>query len=302
MTKATVEAILRGVQREKKQARGHSPSKPSSGVLCLLMGILLIPLTAWAEGATILRLTLQDAVQLALKQNPQVQIANLNLAQSERDKDIVQSELLPQLGAELYDSARKFNAEALLGKPVPGFPKEVGPFQQMQMGGGFSVPIFELTLWRHFQAAKQGIRAGQANQLGVREQTVLLVVSQYLGAQRAAANVRSSQSRVTLAQALYDQAADLQKNGVGTGLDTLRSNVQLQNEKQVLIVAQTQQEIAVYGLAKLLNLNPGQHLELLDELAFFETPALEVDQTLGQAFSLRPEMNLSHASASRQFS
>ncbi|HVN81109.1 MAG TPA: TolC family protein [Terriglobia bacterium] len=292
MTKATVEAILRGVQPEKGPGRRHNPSKPSSGILCLMIGILLVPHSAWAQDATKLRLTLQEAVQLALKQNPQVQIANLNLAQSERDKDIAQSALLPQVGAELFDSARKYNAEALLGRSVPGFPKEVGPFQQMQMGGGFSAPIFDLTLWRHFQAAKQGIQAGQATELSVREQTVLLVVSQYLGAQRAAANVRASHSRVNLAQALYDLAADLQKNGVGTGLDTLRANVQLQNEKQLLIVAGTQQEIEIYGLAKLLNLNPRQHLELLDELAFFETPAMEAEQTLVQAFSLRPEMKL----------
>ncbi len=290
MTRAMVEAILRGVQGEKAQGKRHNPSKPGSGILCLLIGILLIPHSAWAQDAPKLRLTLQDAVQLALKQNPQVQIANLNVAQSERDKDIALSGLLPQVGAELYDSAKKYNAEALLGRSVPGFPKEVGPFQQMQMGGGFSAPLFELTLWRRWQAAKQAVRAGQAGELSIREQTVLLVVSQYLGAQRAAANVRAGQSRVDLAQALYDQAADLQKNGVGTGLDTLRSNVELQNEKQHLIVAQTQQEIALYGLVKLLNLDPRQQLELSDELSFFETPAVQTEQTLEQAYSLRPEL------------
>ena len=43
----------------------------------------------------------------------------------------------------------------------------------------------------------------------MREESVLLVVSQYLGSQRAAADVQAAQSRVDLAQALYDQAADL---------------------------------------------------------------------------------------------
>ena len=76
---------------------------------------------------------------------------------------------------------------------------------------------------------------------------MLLVVSQYLGSQRAAADVEAAQSRVDLAQAIYNQAADLQKNGVGTGIDTLRSNVQLQNEKQRLIVARTQLETSLYG-------------------------------------------------------
>src|SRR2546422_2237506 len=55
----------------------------------------------------------------------------------------------------------------------------------------------------------------------VREQVALLVVSQYLGCLRAGADVRAAQSRVELAQALYKQAADLQKQGAGTGIDTL---------------------------------------------------------------------------------
>ena len=74
--------------------------------------------------------------------------------------------------------------------------------------------------------------ASKADSLSTREQVILLVVSQYIGTLRAVANVEASRSRVELAQALYDQAADLQKEGVGTGIDTLRANVELQNEKQ----------------------------------------------------------------------
>jgi outer membrane protein TolC len=118
----------------------------------------------------------------------------------------------------------------------------------------------------------------------------MLVVSQYLGSQRAAADVQAARSRVDLAQALYDQAADLQKNGVGTGIDTLRANVQLQNEKQRLIVSQTQLETALFGLARLLSIDPVRRIELADEVSFFETPAVSSDQTIDRAFSSRPEL------------
>jgi outer membrane protein TolC len=95
---------------------------------------------------------------------------------------------------------------------------------------------------------------------------------------------------VELAQALYDQSADLQKNGVGTGIDTLRSNVQLQNEKQRLIVARTQLETSLYGLARLLNVDPHRTLELADRVSFFDTPEVSPDQTLERAYSARPEL------------
>jgi outer membrane protein TolC len=107
---------------------------------------------------------------------------------------------------------------------------------------------------------------------------------------RAGAAVVAAKSRVDLAQALYDQASDLQKNGVGTGLDTLRSNVELQNEKQRLIEAQTQEEIALFGLVRLLNLDPHQKVELADQPSFFQTPEFVASESIEQALATRPEM------------
>ena len=65
-----------------------------------------------------------------------------------------------------------------------------------------------------------------------------------------------------LAQALYNQAADLQNEGVGTGIDTLRANVELQNEKQRLLEAQADRETSLFALSRLLNLDPRQTIEL----------------------------------------
>ena len=243
-----------------------------------------------AQTPETVRLALREAVQLALRQNPQVQIASLNLAQSEEDRAISRSALLPQASLSASERVQRLNVAALLGRPFQGFPEHIGPFEIFQAGPGFSMPIFDLTLWRKWQASKFVVTAATAQERTVREQMAELVVSQYLSGLRAAADVKSAQSRVNLAQALYDQAADLQKSGVGTGIDTLRANVELQNEKQRLITAQTQVKTTLYGLARLLNLKPEQNIELADEVSFFETPAITVDQSLHAAIENRPEM------------
>ena len=129
----------------------------------------------------------------------------------------------------------------------------------------------------------------KANSLSTREQVILLVVSQYIGTLRNVANVEASRSRVELAQALYDQAADLQKEGVGTGIDTLRANVELQNEKQRLIEAENDRDSSLFGLSKLLNLDPKQKVELADSLSFFETPQPGVNESIDLALSDRQE-------------
>jgi len=156
-------------------------------------------------------------------------------------------------------------------------------------GPSVSAPVFDLTLWQRYQAARNTASASKANSLSTREQVILLVVSQYIGTLRAVANVEASQSRVELAQALYDQAADLQKEGVGTGIDTLRANVELQNEKQRLLEAENDRETSLYGLSRLLNLDPRQKVALADSLSFFETPQPDVEGSIEEALGNRQE-------------
>jgi len=176
--------------------------------------------------------------------------------------------------------------------PIPGgapFPRAVGPFNIFSTGVGFNGPLFDLTLYHRLLAARATESASKADSLSTREQVILLVVSQYIGTLRAVADVQASQSRVDLAQALYDQAADLQKEGVGTGIDTLRANVELQNEKQRLIEAQADRERSLYALSRLLNLDPRQELDLGDSLSFFDTPQPETEASIDQALAVRQE-------------
>jgi outer membrane protein len=258
-------------------AHAHGPNKQSR-----------LPANAPTQA---LRLTLDQAVGLALKQNTTAQIAILQAAQSEQDKNISRADLLPQANANISDEAQKVNLLAEFGgrSPFPGFPKTLGPYQVFSAGPSFGMPVFDLTLWRRYQAAQSTVKSSKANSLSTREQVILLVVSQYIGTLRAMANVEASQSRVNLAQALYDQAADLQKEGVGTGIDTLRANVELQNEKQRLIEAENDRETSLFALSRLLNLDPRQAIELADSLSFFETPQPEVETSIDYALGERQE-------------
>ncbi len=243
-----------------------------------------------AQETAPLQLTLRDAVNLALKQSPQVILANLGVARSIWDRQTARSALLPQVGGNVSELQHRLNLQSALGLSIPGFPQHVGPFEVFQYGAALDAPVFDLTLWHRYKSAQLGVEAGRAQELTAREESVLLVVSQYLGSQRAAADVQAAQSQVDLAQALYDQAADLLKNGVGTGIDALRANVQLQNQKQRLIMARTQLDTSLYALARLINVDPRRRIELADQVSFFDTPETPVDQTIEQAYAARPEL------------
>jgi outer membrane protein len=303
LNQAIVHEIV--VSEKKEASTGGKERRKRSHIIfyTLFFGLMLGSGTAHAQGTNkqavlpgnaptqALRLTLDQAVGLALKQNTTAQIAILQAAQSEQDKNISRADLLPQASATISDEAQKVNLRAEFGgrTPFPGFPKTLGPYQLFSAGPTFGMPVFDLTLWRRYQAARNTLNASKANSLSTREQVILLVVSQYIGTLRAMANVEASQSRVNLAQALYDQAADLQKEGVGTGIDTLRANVELQNEKQRLIEAENDRETSLFALSRLLNLDPRQAIELADSLSFFETPQPEVETSIDYALTERQE-------------
>src|SRR5712692_10443664 len=301
------QAVVREIVADASEKRNEKSKERRKGshiiFYVLFFSLMVDPGLARAQGANqqnklptdaptqVLKLTLDQAVGLALKQNATAQIAILTAAQSEQDKNIARSELLPQVNARISDEAQKVNLLAQFGgkTPFPGFPKTLGPYQVFSAGPSFGTPIFDLTLWRRYQVARDTVNASKANSLSTREQVILLVVSQYIGTLRAVANVEASQSRVSLAQALYDQAADLQKEGVGTGIDTLRANVELQNEKQRLIEAETDRETSLFALSRLLNLDPRQAIELGDSLSFYDTPQPEVEPSMELALSVRQE-------------
>jgi len=288
------------VGEEKSGARNQGSADKKTPIIfyLLLFGLLLNASGLRAQQSASspspgepLKLTLDRAVGLALKQNPTAQIAVLQAAQSVEDKNIARAALLPQASFSVSDSVRRLNLKEQLGSalPFPGIPGHVGPINIFNAGPDFGMSVFDLTLWNRYKSAREGANASRSNSLSTREQVILLVVSQYIGTLRAMATVEAAQSRVELAQALYDQAADLQKEGVGTGIDTLRANVELQNEKQTLLVAQTDRDASLFGLSRLLDLDPRQEIQLADSLSFFETPQPEVDASIDQALGARPE-------------
>ena len=302
LNQATVKEITEEAEKGSRQA--HKKDKGSHIIFYIaLFSLLLVPRAIRAqEGshgqppqsaapAGVKRLTLDQAVALALKQNTTARVAVLTAAQSEQDQKIALSQLLPQADLGATEQWQRVNILAQFGgtRIFPGFPGHVGPYSLFSAGSSVNGPLFDLTLFRRYQASRHAANAGKADSLSTREQVILLVVSQYIGTLRSIADVQASQSRVDLAQALYNQAADLQKEGVGTGIDTLRANVELQNENQRLLEAQAARETSLFGLSRLLNLDPRLQIELDDSLSFFDTPQPDVEASIEAGLAARPE-------------
>jgi outer membrane protein len=234
-----------------------------------------------------LRLTLKEAVQLALKQNPQRIIAQLLVSESDRNSQIARATLLPQANMAASGSVNQYNFQSIERSKQRN---DAGPFQVVEAGPTFSQTLLNLPLIRGYQIGREGTRQARADEQTTRETVVTVVVDQYLLVLRALATRDAANARVVLAQRLYEQATELQKTGIGLNIDTVRANVELQNERQNLIDAETLTHTTKYGLAALLDLPRDQDLEVTDRLEFYDLPVLERDALLNQALSSRPEI------------
>jgi len=265
----------------------HWPRKRTT-LWLLLTGLAC---SAWAQSLPdVLRLTLDDAVSLALKQNPDVQIANLALASRQQEKTIARSALLPQAGVEASESIIRHNVKALVGLQLPGVPHNIGPYQVIRAGLSLSTPIFDLTLVRSYQASRHRIDASLQDTHSVREQTTLLTISEYSAHLRAVASVHATESRVELATRLLAQAKALKDDGVASKIDVSRADVRLSEENQRLIDAQAEEQTTLFALKRILNLPDSTRLRFSDEDSFFSTPTLDITEPLQTALRDRPEL------------
>jgi outer membrane protein len=256
-------------------------------LLLSYLGLAIACNCASAETPAARPLSMKEAVQLAMEQNPQRLIASLVVNERRKDKTIAQSALLPQVNVVAGESVNSYNSQSILGGPNP---VRVGPFQAIDAGGEFSLNLLNMPLTRRYQASREDVHTAIFLETTEREQITALIVARYLGILRAAANRDAAASRVELAQRLYDQALQLQKTGVGTDIDTLRAQVELQNEKQRLIDATTERKTETYALAQTLALSDGQEPELTDAMEFYHVPDFALEDLMRQALRDRPEM------------
>jgi outer membrane protein TolC len=252
----------------------HSPATNSSSA------------TTSSTGDTPIPLSLKQAVQLGLKQNPQRVISQILVSESQRNMQISRSALLPQAAITGRAGLSQYNLQSVEAGPRVA----AGPYQFLEVGPSFSQTVLSLPQIRGYQIGREEVRGARADEQTERETVVSAVVSQYLLVLRAIANRDAVRSRVALAQRLFDQADELQRTGIGLNIDSTRANVELQNEKQNLIDAETQTRTTKYSLAELLDLPREQELDVTDKLDFYDLPSMQRDALVEQALKQRPEV------------
>jgi outer membrane protein TolC len=124
---------------------------------------------------------------------------------------------------------------------------------------------------------------------------VLAVGNSYLQAIAAGARVETAEAQVKNAQALYEKAADQLKAGLSPAIDALRSQVELQNRQQQLIVARNDLAKLKLNVARIIGLAPGQDFVLTEKAPYQALVPLPLDVYVQRAFATRADYQAAQA-------
>jgi len=233
-------------------------------------------------------LTLNDAVELGLRHNLRVLVAGTQVDEATGTRQRRLSALLPAARAESYANIQTRNLRAF-GIEAPGLPGLVGPFSNYDFRGYAEQPLLDLRAWHRWKAGGLNEEAARENYQDVRDLIVRQVAALYLNAQAAAARVEAAESRVATAERLDQLARDQRESGVATGVDVLRAQVELANERQRLLESRNATQQSLLSLKRAIGLDLGTDVALAEPLDFRPVAPPDVSAALAAALENRPD-------------
>ncbi|MBZ5606082.1 MAG: TolC family protein [Acidobacteriia bacterium] len=263
--------------------------------------LMWIPALAVAqEGGPVegvLPLTLKHAVEIALtpEGSPRVSLALETIKQAEMRKNEARAAFLPDVEASVNDRRQTTNLRAFgfnFAIPIPGLsiPTIVGPFSVFDARATASQTVFDFSTYKRFQASKVNIETARTDYDTTRNQISDQVARAYALTLRADAALDAAKANVDLSQALLKSAQDQKDAGTGTGIEVVRAQVQLANDKQRLVVAENDRRRAALNLLRVMGLKLEAMVELTDKLAYHPVEIGTIEAALADARKIRPEL------------
>ncbi len=232
-------------------------------------------------------LTLAQAEQMAIKNNPHISVARLlALAQAQVTREVRSVEMPTAEGAltavDAHDNSRI--TAGVLNNPIV----------YNRAAGGLTVSQLITDFGRTHnlvRSAQSSAKAQLENERATELDIKLTVDQAFYQALTAQAVLRVAQQTVAQRQATGDQVSALAKSKIKSDLDLSFANVQIAQANLLLLDAQNNQQVAMAALNDVLGSETDQEYTLVDETGGNPPTAPDnADALLETAFGQRPDL------------
>jgi outer membrane protein TolC len=292
------------VRGQYPPAASQRPAIPSGGIHFSDSGQFNGSVASGAASGTPLKLTLQDAIDRALKANLGLLVRGSETSAARAERLRTLSALLPNVSAGFTENETQISL-AVYGLRFPGVPSVVGPFSYSDARTFANVPAFDWTAFKNLKAAAENTRAAQLSLEDGRDLVVQAVASGYLTIVADSGRIDVTRTQVATADALAVMARDQHQAGVVPAIEELRAEVELKTQQQRLLILQNQLAKDKLTLARAIGLPPGQDFEAADQEPFRPIESLDTANLLSKAYEARAdyrsgEVQLHSAEIARQ--
>lgn len=266
--------------------------KPAVALFALALALLGPGVLAAQEPRSTIVLTLDEAVAMALRQNPFHMASQEKVAQARAGVRQAVSGFLPSLSAQGTDTLDEKLFVLEFPSLTGGAPQRITIdfTKDYQMALAFSLPLFAGgRLTAGYKQAQYGLKASQEAVRLSEQETIFEAKRAFYGYLLAREFSSVADEALALAEEFRENVKNLHAVGMASKFDLLRSEVQVANLKPQAIRARNGVDVAALGLKTVLGLGLDAPIEVRGELA---APPLEpgTEGIIEEAMAQRPEL------------
>lgn len=249
---------------------------------------LLAAASAGADSASFYKLSLDESITRGLQASVNLALAGARLDEARGSLQRRKSVYLPHVRIETPVVYQTRNLKAQ-GIDFQNTPTVVGPFTSYDFRVYGDQTLFDLQSYYSIKAGEKDESARTSDFEDVRSQIVRQVAVNYIVAEYSAARVETAESRIRTSERLETLAINQKQVGVADGLDVLRAQVQVANDRQNLLIAKNSYQQSLLVLARSISMEMGTPLVLTDRLSFRKLEAPQIEQAVNAALESRPD-------------
>ncbi len=258
-----------------------------------LLAILAPAVLSAQEPKPTVVLTVEEAIAMALQQNPFHLASREKIAQARAGVRQAVSGFLPTLNAQGSDTLDEKLFVLEFPSMVPGEPPTrmtIDFTKDYQMAFSFGLPLYAGgRLTAGYRQAGYGLKASQESVRLSEQETVLEAKRAFYGYLLAKEFSAVAEEGLALAEKFMENVKNLHAVGMASKFDLLRSEVQVANLKPQAIRARNSVDVAALGLKTVCGIDLDVPVEVKGELV---APPLDAEarDVVAEALEQRPEI------------
>lgn len=235
-----------------------------TGALILSLTLSAASLRGQTPTGDTLKITIGDALEIALNENLNIKMANSELQRVDYLKQENWNALLPAVNA----SAQYTNN---IMKPVffsdffPGGKMEVGSTNSYSIAGTLQVPVFSMALYKNIQLSEIEIKSALESARTTKLDLIQQVKNSFYGVVMLEKSIEVLEQSFKNARESADNIRKMYENGMASEYDKIRSDVAARNISPSLTQARNGLELAKMQLKVLMSININQPVEIVGD-------------------------------------